>query len=252
MHQTSCSYTPQQNGVIEQKHRHLLETTRALFHQSKLPEKFWGECVLCVAYLINRIPLVSIGNVTPYERVYKEPPILEHLRIFGCLCFVSTTKVNRSKLDHRASPSVFIGYPATQKGYKVLDLKSQQIQVSRDVIFHEQHFPYHMLSSQTSESQYHNAFFLPYFTASPSFYFDDDIAAQTSVVHTISPDQTNDSSSTSDHQPTLRQSTRVRQPPSYLSYYHCNSSQFDKLHFQYWCNLVTFDHTPSSHKAFSF
>lgn len=63
-------------GVVERKHRHLLDTTRALLFQSKVPDKFWGECILCACYLINRMPLVSINNVTPYSILYKEAPDL--------------------------------------------------------------------------------------------------------------------------------------------------------------------------------
>ncbi|KAL8089454.1 hypothetical protein AgCh_039061 [Apium graveolens] len=33
IHQTFCAYTPQQNGVVEKKHKHLLETTRAFLFQ---------------------------------------------------------------------------------------------------------------------------------------------------------------------------------------------------------------------------
>ncbi|XP_074364966.1 uncharacterized protein LOC141706032 [Apium graveolens] len=46
VHQTTCVYTPQQNGVVERKHRHLLETSRSIFLQAHLPPKFWGDSIM--------------------------------------------------------------------------------------------------------------------------------------------------------------------------------------------------------------
>ena len=42
VHQKSMVYTPQQNAIVERKHRHLLDTARALKFHASLPNKFWG------------------------------------------------------------------------------------------------------------------------------------------------------------------------------------------------------------------
>ena len=43
-HQKSCTQTPQQNGVVEFKHKHILEVTRALsFLSNNLPITFWAK-----------------------------------------------------------------------------------------------------------------------------------------------------------------------------------------------------------------
>lgn len=45
MHRFSCPHTPQQNGIVERKHRHLVETTRCLFHQSGIQKSSFNFCI---------------------------------------------------------------------------------------------------------------------------------------------------------------------------------------------------------------
>nr|XP_011467783.1 PREDICTED: tyrosine-protein phosphatase non-receptor type 23-like [Fragaria vesca subsp. vesca] len=139
--QHSCVYMPQQNGVVESKHRHILQVARAFRFQANLPIKFWGECILTAVHVINRLPTPLLSFQTPFERLYSRPPPFHHLPVFGCLAFATNVKVTH-KFAPRAVMCIFIGYPVGQKAYKLYDLSSHKVFTSRDVIFHENIFPY--------------------------------------------------------------------------------------------------------------
>ncbi|GKC70938.1 putative RNA-directed DNA polymerase [Tanacetum coccineum] len=140
--ETSCIHTPQQNGVVERKHRHLLETARALRFEANLPTRFWGECVLTAAYVINRMPSDVIGNKTPYEVLYNQKPNYDNMRVFGCLAYYKSTETNGDKFKMKGRPGVFLGYPPGTKGYKIFDIIHNKIVISRDVRFIENFFPF--------------------------------------------------------------------------------------------------------------
>lgn len=89
------------------------------------------------------MPTKVLKQKSPFELLYNTKPALQQLKAFGCLCFVSSNPVGRDKFMPRAHPCIFIGYPYGQKAYKVLNLVSKSIFVSRDIKFHEHIFPLH-------------------------------------------------------------------------------------------------------------
>ena len=84
LHQFFCVERPEQNSVVERKHQHLLNVSRALFFQSKVPISFWGDCVTTIAFLINRTPSPLLQHSSPYNILFKKEPDYHALRSFGC------------------------------------------------------------------------------------------------------------------------------------------------------------------------
>lgn len=80
--QRSCPHTPQQNGVAERKHRHILETARSLLLSASVPSKFWAEAVLTAVSFLNRIPSSVISGLSLFERIFSTPPDYEELRVY--------------------------------------------------------------------------------------------------------------------------------------------------------------------------
>ncbi|KAH0682513.1 hypothetical protein KY285_020026 [Solanum tuberosum] len=141
VHQSSCPHTPQQNGVVKRKHRHVLEVARSIMFQGGMPIKFWGECVVVAVYLINRLPTPKLEGQSPYEVFHQRKPKLDHLRTVGCLCY-ATTLIRRDKFSPRATACVVMGYSLTQKGYILYNIADKKFMVSRDVVFKEYVFPF--------------------------------------------------------------------------------------------------------------
>ncbi|KAL6323926.1 hypothetical protein AAG906_006196 [Vitis piasezkii] len=120
LHDSLCVNTPQQNGVVEMKNRHLLNTTRVLLFQ--------GNVLNPVEILKSFYPHFRTSNgLTP--------------GVFGCTAFVHVYSQHRDKLDPRAIKCVFLGYSSTKKGYKCYNPLGRKFYISVDVTFIEnKHF----------------------------------------------------------------------------------------------------------------
>lgn len=84
VHQLSCPSTPEQNNVVERKHRRVVELELAMLFHASMPKKFWIEAFLTATFLINRLPSPSLGMKTPYFLLHNKPPSYNFLRTFSC------------------------------------------------------------------------------------------------------------------------------------------------------------------------
>ena len=141
IHQTTCFDTPQQNGVAEQKNRHLLEVIRASLIEAHMPLSYWGHALTSATYLINRVLSSTIDFRTPSQALIEAivAPVGPNLpsHVFGCVAFVHLHKRQRNKLTPRALQCVFLGYAAYQKRYRCYHPPSKRMFVTMDVVFHE-------------------------------------------------------------------------------------------------------------------
>ncbi|MFS7942761.1 putative RNA-directed DNA polymerase [Helianthus anomalus] len=80
-HRLSCPHTPEQNGRVERKHRHITETGLAIMFNAHAPSKLWVDAFTSATYIINRLPTKILENKSPFEILFKQPPSYSNLRI---------------------------------------------------------------------------------------------------------------------------------------------------------------------------
>ena len=134
--QLTAPYTPEQNGVAERKNRTVVEMARSMLKQKGMPDSFWAEGVAAAVHILNISPTKAVWDQTPYEAWNGNKPLVSHLRVFGCICYV-LIKTARHKLDQKSQKHVFIGYCPNSKAYRLYDPLSGKVTISRDVVFDE-------------------------------------------------------------------------------------------------------------------
>ena len=131
-------YNPQNNGVAERKNRTICEAAKAMLTDLDLPLSLWAEVARITVYIQNRSPHAILGEKTPEEVFTGKKPTVDHMRIFGTPMYIHVPKEKRSKLEPFRKKGIFVGYSESSTAYCIYVLGQRYIEVSRDVIFHEE------------------------------------------------------------------------------------------------------------------
>lgn len=134
-HELSPPRTPQCNGVVERANRSIIEMTRSMMLDSRMPLDFWAEAVCAAVHIKNRIKSMVHGR-TPYEMWHCKKPNIKYLRRFGCTAYLLDKEGGRKKFDAKTIKGIFVGYGAN-KIYRVYVPDTERIKMDCDVKFDE-------------------------------------------------------------------------------------------------------------------
>lgn len=151
VHQTTVPYSPQQNGLAERMNRTIAEMARAMLFYKRVEKRWWAEAFNTAVYVINLLPNTVRPAKSPYEVWFGSRPSLQHLRVFGSEGFVHVDSHKRTKLESKAVPCIFLGYASFSKGYRVWDMHSKKIVITRSVVLDERGHPGYTAASDSDQ-----------------------------------------------------------------------------------------------------
>ncbi|CAI7774076.1 unnamed protein product [Closterium sp. NIES-54] len=136
--QLTTAYTPQSNGVAERANCTIIEGGRTILVESGLPLRFWPLAIRHATIIKNRV-LTHVGGQhwVPMEKWSGKKPLIDMLRVFGCMGLVHVPKERRDKLQAAAVWAVHLGLARGSKDCLMWDPKSSTIFTTRDAKFME-------------------------------------------------------------------------------------------------------------------
>ena len=135
--QITTAFTPQQNGVAEHKNRTIMNMVRSMLSEKQIPKRFYPEVVNCTMHVLNRSPTLTIKDMIHEEAWSGVKPNVDYFRVFGCIGHVHMLDNKRTKLDDKSFKCVLLGISEESKAYRLYDLVSNKVVVSRYVVFEE-------------------------------------------------------------------------------------------------------------------
>jgi hypothetical protein len=108
-----------------------------MIHAKGLPLKVWAEAINWAVHVLNRTINARCQLKTPYERIFKRKPFVDHYKKIGSLGYIFIPDATRTKLEPKSRQVIFVGYSQTNRAYRVWDTVTNKVNESNDIKFDE-------------------------------------------------------------------------------------------------------------------
>ena len=150
----SCNYCMKKGHVFKNCYARKYDASKGFMKWipkgCKEAQPFWTQAIkgyhvmLCcfaintTSYVLNRVLIRPILNKTPYALFKGRRPTLNHLKVFGCKCFIlNNGKEQLGKFDSKADKGIFLGYAISSHSYRVYNKRLMIIEEFVHVVFDE-------------------------------------------------------------------------------------------------------------------
>ncbi|KAK4408464.1 Retrovirus-related Pol polyprotein from transposon TNT 1-94 [Sesamum angolense] len=135
-HQTTVSYNPHKMECQKERTEQSWRWQDRCCRRNTC-QKLFGQKQSTLQSIYSTGPTKAVQNMTPIEAWSGKKPSAKHLRVFGSICYVHIPTEKRHKLEENTEKGIFLGYSTQSKGYRIYNLKTKKLIISRDVEFDE-------------------------------------------------------------------------------------------------------------------
>ena len=86
-------YTSEMNAIVERYHQTIFNMGHAMLVGSVALMKYWTYAIQHALFPTT----TEFGYMSPYQAKYGVPPEVDHIKIWGCVCYAHIPKEQRGK-----------------------------------------------------------------------------------------------------------------------------------------------------------
>ncbi|CAI5480757.1 unnamed protein product [Closterium sp. Yama58-4] len=138
VHDLTCPYTPQQNGMAEREMRTVVESVRTMLLHMGVQNHWWHLGLQHAVWVRNCLERSATPGTTPYQLLTGKKPDLSLARVWGCMAqFLVPEQQRGGKLKPKAKWGLHLGVSDARKGWELLDIVDNRVVTTSDVVFYE-------------------------------------------------------------------------------------------------------------------